>query len=137
MLFGAIFLENGELKSGLFPLIDIVDMADGSLAVNDGAMSELVPGLYKYDYAGADDEKEYAAICDSVTLTGYERYAFGESGIEGVVNQAQGQVDGLHKLQGLDMANPMTVTPTSREVGTIKQTISGDGVATSTVERTA
>jgi hypothetical protein len=47
------------------------------------------------------------------------------------------ELDDLHKLQGLDSANSMTVTPTSREVGTIKQTISGDGKNTSTVQRTA
>lgn len=41
------------------------------------------------------------------------------------------------QLQGLDIANPMTVTPTSRVAGTIAQTISGDGSSSSTVTRTA
>ena len=45
------------------------------------------------------------------------------------------QLDELHKLQGLDASNPMTVTPTSREAGSISQTISGDGSTTSTVTR--
>ena len=48
-----------------------------------------------------------------------------------------GKVDDIHKLEGLDLANPMTVTPTSRNAGTISQTISGDGETTSTVTRTA
>jgi len=43
----------------------------------------------------------------------------------------------LWLIQGLDTANPMTVTPTSREVETIRQTISGDGKTTSTITRTA
>ena len=44
-------------------------------------------------------------------------------------------VDELHKLQGLDASNPMTVTPTSRTTGRIRQTISGDGQTTTTVTR--
>jgi len=46
------------------------------------------------------------------------------------------RVDELWKLQGLDADNPMTVTPTSRTTGDVSQTISGDGVDTSTVTRT-
>lgn len=46
------------------------------------------------------------------------------------------QVDELHKLQGLDASNPMTVTPTTRKVGTvIDQVISGDGENSTTVTR--
>ena len=43
----------------------------------------------------------------------------------------------LWLIQGLDTENPMTVTPTSREVETIRQTILGDGKTTSTITRTA
>jgi hypothetical protein len=46
------------------------------------------------------------------------------------------KIDELHKLQGLDAANPMTVTPTSRTTGAISQAISGDGETTTTVTRT-
>ncbi len=45
------------------------------------------------------------------------------------------QVTEFHKLSGLDISSPMTVTPTSRTAGTINLTISGDGVASSTVTR--
>lgn len=41
----------------------------------------------------------------------------------------------LHKLQGLKEGSPMTVTPTTRAVDDISQTISGDGENTTTVER--
>jgi len=44
-------------------------------------------------------------------------------------------VDELHKLQGLDASNPMTVTQTARTVGSITQVISGDGASTTTVTR--
>jgi len=45
------------------------------------------------------------------------------------------QVDELHKLEGLDGANPVTTTPTSRVAGSITQVITGDGITTSTVTR--
>jgi len=53
----------------------------------------------------------------------------------GLSTEEATQLDELHKLQGLDQNNPMTVTPTSRQAGTISQTISGDGETTTTVTR--
>jgi hypothetical protein len=47
------------------------------------------------------------------------------------------QVSEVWKIHGLDIASPMTVTPSSRAAGSIAQTISGDGEASSTVTRTA
>jgi len=41
----------------------------------------------------------------------------------------------IHLLHGLDKANPMTVTPTARNMGNISQVISGDGETSSTVTR--
>ena len=58
-----------------------------------------------------------------------------EVGTSGLTTSESNQLDELHKLQGLDASNPMTVTPTSRVAGTISQTISGDGENTSTVTR--
>lgn len=43
----------------------------------------------------------------------------------------------LHTLHGLSIPDPVTVTPTLRTAGTISQTLSGDGVTTKTVTRTA
>lgn len=45
-------------------------------------------------------------------------------------------IDELWKLQGLDIDNPMTVTPTSRDAGaSVSQSISGDATTTTTVTR--
>ena len=41
----------------------------------------------------------------------------------------------IWKILGLDTENPMTVTPNSRTAGDISQTISGDGVTSTTVTR--
>lgn len=46
------------------------------------------------------------------------------------------QVTDLWQLQGLDIGNPLTVTPTSRIAGIISQAITGDGSTTTTVTRT-
>jgi hypothetical protein len=53
----------------------------------------------------------------------------------GILSQIQTLVDELHKIQGLDAANPMTVTPTSRVSGSIDLDITGDGETTTTVTR--
>lgn len=53
----------------------------------------------------------------------------------GILAQIQYLVDELHKIQGLDAANPMTVTPTSRTSGSIDLTISGDGETETIVTR--
>jgi hypothetical protein len=44
-------------------------------------------------------------------------------------------VDELHKIQGLDIANPMTVTPTSRVSGSVEIQYTGDGEASTTATR--
>ena len=41
-------------------------------------MTEVGTGWYKYDYAAGDQTKNYAYLCDSVTLVGSERYAAGD-----------------------------------------------------------
>lgn len=42
----------------------------------------------------------------------------------------------VHKIQGLDIDNPMTVTPSTRTSDDIVLNISGDGETTTTVART-
>ena len=58
------FTEGGAAKTGLSPTIDIIDVSDGSLDVNDGAMTELSNGWYKYDFSAADITKEYVYEID-------------------------------------------------------------------------
>lgn len=53
----------------------------------------------------------------------------------GILAQIQTLVDELHKIQGLDASNPMTVTPTSRVSGSIDLEITGDGETSTTVTR--
>jgi len=53
----------------------------------------------------------------------------------GLSTEEATKLDELHKIQGLASGSPMTVTPTSRQAGSISQTISGDGENSSTVTR--
>jgi len=55
--------------------------------------------------------------------------------VNGLTTAQETLLDELHKLQGLDASNPMTVTPTSREAGSVEQVISGNGETSTTVTR--
>ncbi|NIT61118.1 MAG: hypothetical protein GWN00_34420 [Aliifodinibius sp.] len=55
--------------------------------------------------------------------------------INGLTTAQETWLDELYQLQGLKDGSPMTVTPTSRSVGGISQTISGDGETSTTVTR--
>ncbi len=77
MSFDAFFLESGLPKTGLSPTIIIRKDSDGSVVVNGLAMTESGDGFYVYAYAAQDFTESYHYICDSVTLTGNERYAVG------------------------------------------------------------
>jgi hypothetical protein len=52
-----------------------------------------------------------------------------------LLKELQLKLNELHQLQGLDINNPMTVTPTSRKTGSIDLKLTGDGKTTTTVER--
>lgn len=71
------FSEAGAAKTGLSPTIDITDVADGSLDVDDGAMTELANGWYKYSFSN-DATKSYTWLADgSASLCDPERYIEG------------------------------------------------------------
>lgn len=54
----------------------------------------------------------------------------------GLPSSTEIKIDELHRIQGLDNAAPMTVTPTSRSAGSINLDITGNGVTSTTVTRT-
>ena len=75
----AWYSEGGAAKTGLSVTVDIRDVSDGSLDVDDGAMTEVGDGWYRYDFSGADDTKDYTALCDGGSgLCDPERYVPGE-----------------------------------------------------------
>lgn len=75
MICSAWFSENGTPKTGLSPTITIYHLESGRAVISGHAMTELGNGFYWYDYPDNSHRNSYAYICDSVTLTGEERYA--------------------------------------------------------------
>lgn len=96
--------------------------------------STPLPGAYGAGTAGelvsnlADDTANKVWATDLP-----DTYATGEAGR--ILAQIQELVDELHKIQGLDISSPMSVTPTTRDAGTIHLDITGDGETITTVTR--
>jgi hypothetical protein len=72
----------------------------------------------------------------SIMETGVSGLTSGEAADLATIAAVQTLVDEIHRIHGLKSGQPMTVTPTTRVAGSISQTISGDGVTTTTVTRT-
>lgn len=102
-------------------------------------LTEVASGLYSGDMPAAAAGC-YAVLFINTTPTPDVVVGRGEIYWDGTAEfclaDIYTRVDELHKLQGLDSGNPMTVTTTSRVAGSITQAITGDGLATSTVTRT-
>mgnify|MGYP001587500129 CR=1 FL=1 len=111
----------------------------------DGNLFSSPAGQDLLDYSGAAGcvfTEIRTSTLPSIIETGVSGLTSAESddlaqidAVAALATQIQILVDELHKLQGLDVANPMTVTKTSRSVAGIVQDITGDGVNTTTVTR--
>jgi len=116
MNISAYFSEYGTPKTGLSATITIYDVSDSSVVINAAAMTEMANGFYTYVFAAIDTSKEYTAICDSVTLTGPERYAvvgFSSLSIETKVDTIDTVVDAIKlKTDTLGGAGAITYTYT-------------------------
>jgi len=76
----AFFTHAGIPATGLSPLVKVLDIETGSAVVDNEGMSETGAGFYRYDFTTYDIAHDYAIICDSVTLSGTERYTYASSG---------------------------------------------------------
>lgn len=92
--------------------------AVNSTSLGASAVTEIQTGLSTLDEAG---------VRDAVGLA--------SPNLDTQIADVQTLADELHKIQGLDAANPMTVTPTTRVAGDIDLDITGDGETTTTVTR--
>lgn len=75
----SFFTNNGAPATGLDPLVKIIDVGTGLVAVDNMIMSELDDGFYRYNFDTYDLSHDYAILCDSVTLSGSERYTYASS----------------------------------------------------------
>jgi hypothetical protein len=81
----AHFTLSGVPATGLSPLVTVVDIDSGVTVVSSGTMVDKNGGFYGYDFAAYDVTKNYTFTCDSVTLSGTERYNFATSGEYGTI----------------------------------------------------
>jgi len=103
MLILAIFTELGVPKTGLTPTITIYRLDTDALVVNGVAMAEVGAGQYKYDFTAWDSAVDYSCICDSVTLTGSERYAYSSISASRVIESTLTTDDMLRLILSKEM----------------------------------
>lgn len=150
---------SGNMAAGLSMLVGLAATLNGAggisanlrgtasmsadIQVNSGAATtnELVAAIWgaiaaNYNEPGTMGQKLNGAASAGdpwgTALPG--SYADGEAGK--ILSQIQVLVDELHKIGGLSLGNPMTVTPTNRTSATINLDITGDGETQTIVTRT-
>jgi hypothetical protein len=108
-----------------------------SFEVINGYTVEFEDGQYTVSAEGANHNISDVKVANQVSLivnnsAGLQTVTSGS----GLSAAEQAKLDELWRLAGLDIANPMTVTPSARDAGaSVSQTITGDGTTTSTVTR--
>ena len=60
----SLFTDHGTPKTGLSPVLKIVDVATGNILITSDPMIEVSDGWYKYDFSIYDYTKEYIVVCD-------------------------------------------------------------------------
>lgn len=99
--------ENGIPATGLNPLIKVIDVSTGYTIVDNELMMEIGDGFYRYGFDAFEPSRDYAIICDSVTLSGSDRYTYASSGeynevldaIESTVGMVDIRTSLLRKIQ--------------------------------------
>lgn len=76
----AYFTREGEPATGLSPLARVRDVETGVIVISGSSMVERGDGFYGYNFSAYNPQRDYAVICDSVTLSGVERYTYASSG---------------------------------------------------------
>jgi len=76
----ASFTQGGVPALGLVPLVYIRDVETSVLVISGAVMAEKGDGFYGYDFSAYIPSRDYSIMCDSVTLSGVERYTYSTSG---------------------------------------------------------
>jgi len=76
----AYFTRDGEPATSLSPIVKIRDVDTGAVVVSGSSMIEKGDGFYGYEFSSYNPLNDYAIVCDSVTLSGVERYTYASSG---------------------------------------------------------
>jgi hypothetical protein len=99
MMILAVFTESAVPKTGLSPTVDIYRLDTNAKVVDAADMTEVgTSGQYTYDFTAWDSSIDYSVVCDSVDLTGSERYAYSAISASPVVEDTLSQDDILRIL---------------------------------------
>jgi hypothetical protein len=94
MKFTVWFSEAGLPKTGLTPIISILQVSDQSdVTPSDNEFIEIGLGFYFFDFSESDNTEDYVALADSVTLTGPEKYA-------PCITEVQGEISFIKDMRG-------------------------------------
>lgn len=81
------FTENGVPKTGLSPTINIIEV-NGTVRVTNWPLTEVGLWFYVYDFNYYDPDKIYCYQIDgTATLSGWERYKFGDNSLDNYTNK--------------------------------------------------
>jgi len=81
----AYFTEEGQPVTGLSPTVLIKDVDTGADVIAGASMDDIGDGFYRYDFSAYNPTRNYAVTCDSITLSGVDRYTYAASGEYGEV----------------------------------------------------
>lgn len=110
-----------------FPLgatvnIDIYNLATDTKVVTAGVMSQVsTTKIFKYSFSNTAGEYLWIATDGVETKMG-----------KIIVGSSEDRIDDIHKIHGLDVSNPLSVSASARTTGGISQTISGTSTVTVT-----
>jgi len=78
------FESSGSPALGLFPLLRIRSVDDGSIVTED-TMEEVGNGFYRFDFFTYDITKDYIFLADAITLLPKDRFVEGATGEYGKI----------------------------------------------------
>lgn len=136
MGFPAIMQSNPPVTLGGLTFARIIE-------VINGYRIEFEDGQYQVNITGANTNLADVRTQNQVSLNTNNSAGLiiGEGGggltptQEATLNAIALLADEIHKIQGLDASNPMTVTKTQRTAASLVLAITGDGTTTTTVTR--
>jgi len=87
MLISTVFKKDGTPKTGLSPVISIVDADAISTIISGDPMIEVGSGWYKYEFVLFDSSKNYTITCDggAVLTNDFERYTYAVNEKNGLI----------------------------------------------------
>jgi len=128
------FYGDPETQTGLTITCRVYDSTGSQVGADVSTSESVALAIYTGDMPTTGQGSYAVRFFDGTTLLGQGSIEW--SGAAEITLAIVGPiVQELHSIAGLDVLNPMTVTPTSRSSGAINQTISGDGITTSTITR--